>query len=109
MLRAARLPAYLLLGNLHNLPDGLRDARELLAPILAGRAAAQRDRLATLRAVLETASIGGAADRLGVHRNTVAYRVARLESVGGWDLGDPELRFVLELAVRLVQDAQDGT
>ena len=25
--------------------------------------------------MLETASIGGAADRLGVHRNTVAYRV----------------------------------
>ena len=109
VLRAARLPAYLLLGNLHNLPDGLRDARDLLAPILVGRAAVQRERLATLRAVLETASIGGAADRMGVHRNTVAYRVSRLESVGGWDLTDPELRFVLELAVRLVQDAQDGT
>ena len=107
VLRASRLPAYLLLGNLHNLPDGLRDARDLLAPLLTGRASAQRDRLATLRAVLETASIGGAADRLGVHRNTVAYRVARLEAAGGWDLSDPELRFVLELAVRLVQDAQD--
>ena len=37
VVRAARLPAYLLLGNLHNLPDGLRQARELLAPILVGR------------------------------------------------------------------------
>ena len=108
MLRAARLPAYLLLGNLHNLPDGLRDARDLLAPILVGRAAVQRERLATLRAVLETASIGAAADRLGVHRNTVAYRVTRLEAMGGWDLADPELRFALQLAVRLVQDAQSG-
>ena len=106
VLPVARLPAYLLLGNLHNLPDGLRDARELLAPILVGRASVQRDRLTTLRAVLETPSLGGAADRLQVHRNTVAYRVARLEALGGWDLSDPDLRFALEVAVRLVQDAQ---
>ena len=106
VLRAARLPAYLLLGNLHNLPDGLRDARDLLAPILVGRPSAQRVRLETLRAVLETPSIGAAADRLRVHRNTVAYRVARLEALGGWDLSDPDLRFALELGARLVQDAQ---
>ena len=104
--RAARLPAYLLLGNLHNLPDGVRQARELLAPILDGRPSAQRDRLSTLRAVLETTSLGEAAARLGVHRNTVAYRVARLESIGGWDLADPDLRFALVLATRLVQDAR---
>lgn len=108
VLRAARLPAYLLLGNVHNLPDGVRDARELLAPILTGRPAAQQARLATLRAVLETPSFGSAADRLQVHRNTIAYRVARLEALGGWDLADPDLRFALELAVRLVQDAQYG-
>jgi len=109
VLRAARLSAYLLLGNLHNLPDGLRDARDLLAPILVGRPSAQRVRLETLRAVLETPSIGAAADRLQVHRNTVAYRVARLEALGGWDLSDPDLRFALELGARLVQDAQSDT
>lgn len=108
VLRAERLPAYLLLGNLHNLPDGLRDARELLAPILAGPAVTQATRLATLRAVLESSSLGDAADRLGVHRNTVAYRVERLEALGGWDLSDADLRFALEIAVRLVQDAQEG-
>jgi len=104
--RASRLPAYRLLGNLHNLPDGLPQARELLAPILAGRPAAREARLATLRAVLETASLGEAAARLGVHRNTVAYRVSRVEALGGWDLSDPDLRFALGLATRIVQDAQ---
>jgi hypothetical protein len=104
--RAARLPAYLLLGNLHNLPDGLRQARELLAPAMTGRPAVQGERLATLRAVLETSSLGEAAARLGVHRNTVAYRVARLEALGGWDLSDPDLRFALSVATRLVQNAQ---
>jgi hypothetical protein len=104
--RVSRLPAYQLLGSLRNLPDGLRQARELLAPILDGRSSAQGERLATLRAALETASLGEAAARLGVHRNTVAYRVSRLEAVGGWDLSDPDLRVALVLAVRIVQNAQ---
>jgi DNA-binding PucR family transcriptional regulator len=104
--RASRLPAYRLLGNIHNMPDGLRQARELLAPILVGRATVQDDRVATLRAVLETTSLGEAASRLGLHRNTIAYRVARLEALGGWDLSDSELRFALGVAVRVVQHAR---
>jgi hypothetical protein len=106
VVRAARLPAYLLLGNLRNLPDGSRQARELLGPILVGRAQAQRERLETLRAVTGSASLGEAATRLGVHRNTVAYRIARLEKLADWDLSDPDLRFTLELAARIVQNAQ---
>ena len=64
--RAARMPAYLLVGNVRNLPDGVRQAHELL-------------------------------DILGI---------ARLEELADWDLTDPELRFALELAVRIVQNAQ---
>ena len=105
--RAGRLPAYLLLGNVRNLPDGARQARELLEPILVGRPEIQRERLETLRAVLGSPSFNEAATRLGVHRNTVAYRVARLEEMTAWDLSDPDLRFALELAVRIVQNAQD--
>jgi purine catabolism regulator len=107
IVRAARLPAYLLLGNVRNLPDGLRQARELLGPVLVGRADLQRERLATLRAVLESTSIGEAATRLGVHRNTVAYRVARLEKLADWDLSDPDLRFAVLLAARIMQNAQE--
>jgi purine catabolism regulator len=105
--RADRLAAYRLLGSLHNLPDGTQQARGLLAPLLVGRPAAQRQRLATLRAVLERPGLAEAAGALGIHRNTLAYRVARIEALGGWRLDDPELRFVLALAVRLVQDAQE--
>jgi purine catabolism regulator len=102
--RADRLPAYRLLGSLHNLPDGTRQARALLAPLLGGRADVRRERLATLRAVLDQPGIAEAADALGVHRNTVAYRVRRIEEATGWRLADPELRFPLALALRLVQD-----
>ncbi len=101
--RESRLPAYRLLGNIRNLPDGQRQARELLAPILVGRERVQEERLRTLQAVLETASLADAAARLGVHRNTIAYRVERLERLGGWDLGDPDLRFVLSLGARVLR------
>jgi purine catabolism regulator len=102
--RADRLPAYRLLGNLHNLPDGTRQARALLAPLLRGRPDVRRERLATLRAVLDQPGLAEVADALGVHRNTVAYRVRRIEEATGWRLADPELRLPLALALRLVQD-----
>ena len=102
--RADRLPAYRLLGNLHNLPDGARQARALLGPLLRGRPDVRRERLATLRAVLEQPGMAEAADSLGVHRNTVAYRIRRIEEVTGWRLADPDLRLPLALALRLVQD-----
>ena len=102
--RADRMPAYRLLGNVHNLPDGTRQARAFLAPLLRGRPDIRRERLATLRAVLDQPGLAEAADALGVHRNTVAYRVRRIEEATGWRLSDPELRFPLALALRLVQD-----
>jgi len=102
--RADRLPAYRLLGNLHNLPDGTRQARALLAPLLRGRADVRRERIATLRAVLDQPGFAEAAEVLGVHRNTVAYRIRRIEEATGWRLADPELRLPLALALRLVQD-----
>jgi PucR C-terminal helix-turn-helix domain len=103
---AERLPAYRLLGNLHNVPDGPRQARALLEPILGGSPATARERLATLRALLDRAGIAQAAASLGVHRNTVAYRVRRIEATTGWRLDDPDLRFALSLALRLVQEEQ---
>ncbi len=107
VVRADRLPAYRILGGLHDIPDVERLSRALLAPILAGRPATVAGRLATLRAVLDAAGPIEAAQALGVHRNTVAYRIHRLEQLGDWDLSDPDLRIALAVAVRLVQSAQD--
>jgi len=102
--RSDRLPAYRLLASLSNLPDGTRQARALLAPLLRGRSDVRHERLATLRAVLDQPGLAEAADALGVHRNTVAYRIRRIEEATGWRLADPELRLPLALALRLVQD-----
>jgi hypothetical protein len=106
VVRATRLPAYLLLGNVHNLPDGLRQAEQLLLPIRVGPRGVQARRLETLAAVASTSTFGDAASRLGVHRNTVAYRIARIEQLADWDLSDPDLRFAIGLAIRIMHDAQ---
>jgi hypothetical protein len=107
--RADRLAAYRLLASLGSLPDDRMQATALLEPLLGGRPASVRERLATLRAVLDHGTAGEAANRLGIHRNTLAYRVRNLEARTGWDLGDPELRLALSVAVRVVQSAQQPT
>jgi hypothetical protein len=104
--RADRLAAYQLLGGLHNIPDGVRHARALLGPLLDGRPSVVAERLATLRVVLDSSGVAEAAARLGVHRNTLAYRVRAIEARTGWRLSDQELRLPLAVAVRLVQMAQ---
>ncbi len=106
--RADRLAAYRLLGALHNLPDGQRQAHALLDPILNGRPAVAHERLATLRAVLDHVGPAEAAAALGVHRNTIAYRIRLIERLTGWDLQDPSLRLALSAAVRIVQTEQIG-
>jgi DNA-binding PucR family transcriptional regulator len=104
--RTDRLPAYRLLAGLGAMPDDRMQAVALLEPLLAGRPGAVHERLATLRAVLDHGSAGQAAAQLGIHRNTLAYRVRNLERLSGWDLADPDLRLALSVAVRLVQSAQ---
>ena len=81
-------------------------ARAFLEPLLSGRPDVRRERLATLRAVLDQPGLAEAAAALGVHRNTIAYRVRRIEAATGWRLADPDLRFPLALALRLVQEDQ---
>lgn len=106
VLRADRLAVYRMLGSLHNLPDAQRHGHALLEPLRVGTPRAQRERLATLRAILDSAGQGQASARLRVHRNTLAYRVRRIEELTGWDLRDPDLRMVLGLALRIVQSHQ---
>jgi purine catabolism regulator len=104
--RADRLPAYRLLVGLHNLPDGRRAAEALLAPLRSGGSRAAGIRLGTLRAVLRETGGAEAAAALGVHRNTLAYRIRGIEALTGWRLADPELRLPLLVALELVQDEQ---
>jgi DNA-binding PucR family transcriptional regulator len=102
--RADRLPLYRMLAAVHHVPDGRRLAAAVLAPLLEARPDVRRERLETLRAVLANGGIGEAAAVLGVHRNTVAYRLRRIEAATGWRLADPDLRLPLAVALHLASE-----
>ncbi|WP_326645994.1 helix-turn-helix domain-containing protein [Streptosporangium sp. NBC_01755] len=65
----------------------------------------------TIAAYLGTfGDVGATARTLLVHPNTIRYRLARLEQVGGYRLDDPDDRVVLDLQLRLWhREGPDGT
>ncbi|MDP9869929.1 MULTISPECIES: PucR family transcriptional regulator [Streptosporangium] len=97
--RADRLgPARLLAA----LPAGVlrAQARVTLGPLL------EVDRegtlLETLAAVLDEGGASRAAERLGVHRNTVTTRLDRIRAAG-FDIDDPASRLALHLACHVLR------
>ncbi|WIB66928.1 helix-turn-helix domain-containing protein [Curtobacterium sp. MCBD17_035] len=73
-------------------------AEQLLAPLERGGGALR----VTLAAYLDAeSSLAETAAVLGVHRNTVADRIARVERLLAVDLADPETRLALHLATRV--------
>lgn len=75
-------------------------ARSLLAPLQTGNG----ELLTTLSAYLDHESaVAPTAAALGLHRNTVATRIARAQQLLGVDMADPEVRLALHLACRAVR------
>lgn len=101
---AARLPIYRMLGALQHIGEAPRLAAAILEPLLAGRPDVRREHLATLRAYLERGGVGEAAAMLGIHRNTAAYRLRRIEERTGWELADPDVRVAIAIALRVVHN-----
>jgi DNA-binding PucR family transcriptional regulator len=63
------------------------------------------DLLITLRAYFDAVGdVRAAGDALGLHANTVRYRIRRAQEVAGLDLEDPDQRLLAELQVRLLVD-----
>jgi len=79
-----------------------RFIERVLGPLASERPARHRELLLTLEALLDSRSIGEAADRLGLHRHTVVYRISRLRQLG-IDVDDPEQRHHLWLALRCMR------
>ncbi|WP_431897455.1 PucR family transcriptional regulator [Nonomuraea sp. bgisy101] len=106
-LRCADHMATLIVFKDEDLVGALAQAR--LAP-LAHLRKSQQDRLAeTLLAWLRYGrGAGEVAARLHVHPQTVRYRLRQLEELYGEQLGDPDIRFELEIVLRARQ-ARSGT
>ena len=92
-------------------PDALR---RFAATVLHGVEAHEEryggDLLATLRAWLSAGcSTAAAADALVVHRNTVTYRLGRIEQLTGRSLRDSSVRLELQLALTIREIVRLGT
>jgi hypothetical protein len=82
--------------------DPLRElARQRLAPLQPLTQTSRARMMATLRAYLEQrGSTPAMAEVLGVHPQTVRYRMRQLRNLFGEALDDPDARFELQAAIR---------
>jgi sugar diacid utilization regulator len=102
-LHFARLGALRLIFHLADNPELRAFQRDVLGPLEVSDAARRSEFVRTLDAFLRA---GGnhmrAARDLSVHRNTLIYRLERVqELLGGANLEDPETRLNLQLALKI--------
>lgn len=102
-LHFARLGALRLIFHLADNPELRAFQRDVLGPLETSDATRRSEFVRTLDAFLRAgANHMRAARDLNVHRNTLIYRLERIqELLGGVDLEDPETRLNLQLALKI--------
>jgi hypothetical protein len=81
----------------------------LLGPLIAHDRVEQLKLLPTLDVYLDSACVTKhTAERLHIHRNSVVYRLRRIESVAQVDLGDADTRLLLQLALHATRIVGGG-
>jgi DNA-binding PucR family transcriptional regulator len=89
----------LLLEKLAYSPD-LMPFRKLIEPLVVHDQERRSDLVRTLRVYFASgANASEAAGRLYLHRNSMLYRLARIQRLTGLDLKDPRARLVLQLGL----------
>ena len=73
---------------------GMADPQSLVVAVAAAQAL---DHVGLPEAQL---NLSQAAIRLQLHRNSLLYRISRIEEVGGIDLEDPDTRLALQVALK---------
>lgn len=85
-----------------------RFATRLLRPLVEYDEKHGASLVTTLAAFLDAAGSPTATARaLNLHINSLYYRLQRLSELGGFDLDSPEVRFELQLALRILRTAAD--
>src|SRR3954451_16872226 len=101
--------ADLLLGKLARSPD-LAPFRKLVEPLMTHDRERRSDLVRTLRIYFAAgANASEAADRLFLHRNSMLYRLARIEKLTGLDLKDSKARLALQLGILFVGEKRRST
>jgi DNA-binding PucR family transcriptional regulator len=98
--------ADLLLGKLARSPD-LAPFRKLVEPLMAHDRERRSDLVRTLRIYFAAgANASEAADRLFLHRNSMLYRLARIEKLTGLDLKDSRAKLALQLGLLCIDELE---
>ncbi len=93
-----------LLDELSLSPD-LTPFRRLVEPLLIYDQERRSDLIRTLRVYFVAgANTSEAADRLFLHRNSMLYRLTRIEALTGLDLKDYRARLALQLGLLAVEE-----
>lgn len=96
------LGLYQLLTALSSNPEAARFFRKTLRPLIEHDDNRSAELVETLEAFFHChGNLSQTAARLHIHRNTLTYRLDRIESVTKLDLTDPDARFSLQLALKL--------
>jgi DNA-binding PucR family transcriptional regulator len=95
-----------LLDELARSPD-LTPFAALVEPLLAYDQERRSDLVRTLRVYFAAgANASEAADRLFLHRNSILYRLARVEKLTGLDLKRPRARLALQLGLLFIGEKE---
>lgn len=95
-----------LLKELSRSPD-LAPSRRLVEPLLAYDRERRSDLVRTLRVYFAAgANASEAADRLFLHRNSLLYRLARIEKLTSLDLKEPRARLALQLGLLAIDGGE---
>lgn len=96
------LGLYQLLTTVGTNPEAARFYRKTLGMLMTHDDNRNAELVETLEAFFDChGNLSQTSSRLHIHRNTLSYRLERIESIANLDLNDPEARFALQLALKL--------
>lgn len=102
--RYEELGIYRLLCTIGDMRQLMGFARDVLGPLLDYDTEHRTELVRTLAVYLHHhGSHKQAARVLHLHTNTVAYRIARIETITGLTLGDPDDRLVAHVATKIIE------
>lgn len=88
----------------------LKPFRSLVEPLVEHDRERRSDLVKTLKVYLDAgANASEAADRLFLHRNSMLYRLSRVEKLTGLNLKDPRARLALQLGLLDVGERERNT
>jgi DNA-binding PucR family transcriptional regulator len=102
--RYDQLGIYRLLCTIGDMQHLMGFARDVLGPLVDYDTAHRTELVRTLSVYLhQHGSHKQSARILHLHTNTVAYRIARIETITGLDLNDPDDRLIAHVAVKIIK------